>query len=95
MGPRMPGLYTMIVVRVELHSAIDKSVTEIARMFINNDGTGNADYGNYNAMTYRGRDTDTLDQKSVTKSTHIDNYPHQWLHVWNLVTRALVKMGYK
>lgn len=37
----------MIIVKVELHSALDGSIKELARMKICNTGTGTEEYGNY------------------------------------------------
>lgn len=37
----------MIVVKIELHSAITKKITHLGSMIITNDGTGDAKFGNY------------------------------------------------
>lgn len=84
----------MIVVRVELHSAITREVTEIARMHISNIG-GTEQHGDYIGLVYRGRDKKALDQKVVNKSSHVLGYSRLNLHVWNLVARMLNKMEYK
>ena len=84
----------MIIVRVELLSAITGKTTELARMHITNDGTGTANCGNYNARTYRGRCTDDLDRGTENRVTRITNYPRKAIHVWNLVVRALKAMEY-
>ena len=91
----------MIIVRVELHSAITGKVTELARMMIANDGTEYKDNnrGDYDGVTFRGRDREALDQaqrdRSVTRSGRVEGYPRLSSHVWNLVTRMLTSMGYK
>lgn len=100
----------MLVVRVELWSAIDGSRTEIARSVIYNDGTGTPDSGNYVAATLRGRDREELDKSMVSflrhteretrklavapRFTRVSAYPRKNLHVWHLVSRALANMGF-
>jgi hypothetical protein len=83
----------MIVIRVELHSAITRKVTEIARMRICNVG-GTRERGNYRAETFRGRSTRELDRLIRQRAAAIDNYPRLSIHVWHLVARSLVAMGY-
>src|SRR5690348_5419520 len=51
----------MIIVRVELWSAITGAKTELARMCIVNDGTGTAARRNYFGKTFRGRSTAQLE----------------------------------
>lgn len=50
----------MIIIRVELWSAITHKTTELARMAIANDGTGNHNLGNYKGMSFRGRSKGTI-----------------------------------
>jgi hypothetical protein len=83
----------MIVIRVELHSAITRKVTEIARMHISNIG-GSRQTGHYHAKTYRGRSSEQLSHGAVQRQGSIRNYPRLSLHVWHLVARALVAMNY-
>ena len=87
----------MIVVRIELWSAVDRSVTELARMHLCNDGEAsviNHRRGDYVAQTFIGRDTAALDRGQVSKSTKIVNWPRLDKHLWNLVQVALTGMGY-
>lgn len=84
----------MIIVRVELHSAVTGQVTEIARAVIINDGTGTAAIGDYQVCTLRGRDREALDRHKVQRAGRVLAYPRQALHVWNLVIEALAVMGY-
>lgn len=92
----------MLVVRVELRSAITGKVTEIARMPLWNLGTGTAKRGNYKGRTVPGK-TDGpmivpamfLEGRKPMRSAEVDNYPRQSLHVWNLIARMLTAMGYK
>lgn len=90
---------SVIVVRVELWSAISGKKTELARMVIDNIG-GTHDKGDYRARTLRGRSTEQLDRALCS----IDHYRqregrvigHARLreHVWNLAQKALTSMGY-
>ena len=83
----------MIVIRVELHSAVTRRVTEIARMHICNIG-GSRQTGNYSAQTYCGRSSEKLSRGTVQRQGSIKNYPRLKLHVWHLVARALAAMKY-
>ncbi len=84
----------MIIVRVELLSAVTGKSTELARMHIANDGAGTATLGNYEGQTFIGRNKWALDQMRVSKSGRVENYPRERLHVWNLVARMLKAMEY-
>ena len=85
----------MIIVRVELHSAVTGQVTEIARMLIANDGQGTQTHGDYYCTTFRGRTKDALNNCSVQRKGQTKNYPRLALHVWNLVARCLTAMEYR
>lgn len=90
----------MIVVRVELHSAVTHAITEIARMDICNEShlCGQPDpenLGSYGVYVMRGRDRDTLAKRRVQREGKFGQYPRKRLHVWNLVLCALVSAGYK
>lgn len=92
----------MIVVRVELHSAVTKTVTELGRVVIANDGDATSDNprrGTYMCWSFRGRNKEALDKafktKSVVHSGVVTDFPRTALHVWNLVARCLTAMGYK
>ena len=84
----------MIVVRVELWSAITGEKRELARMHISNDGTGTLARRNYEGTTFRGRSTRDLDRLTASKAGRLTDFPSQQLHIWNLVARMLAKMGY-
>lgn len=82
----------MLVVKIELHSALDHTVTEIGRMNIANDGHGTNTIGHYKAQVLRRGSTDPgwEDRKShITRTGAVDNYPRQSYNVWRLVLRAL------
>lgn len=94
----------MIIVKVELHSAVTGKTTELARMMIANVGGTDAK-GNYECVTYRGKSKDALDkaqmahhvsngQKGFTRTGEVKDHPRWAEHVWNLVAKALVGMGY-
>ena len=84
----------MILVRVELHSALTGRVTELARMIIVNDGAGSRTVGNYVGTSYRGRSREQLDKGVTLHNGKVAGFPRQRLHVWNLVARMLNAMGY-
>lgn len=83
----------MLIVRVELHSARTGEVTEIARMYIANIA-GSSTRGDYVAYSLRGRSKEALDKRVAQRSGHVRNYPRLSLHVWHLVARALIALGY-
>lgn len=88
----------MIVVRVELWSAVSGQKTELARMHISNDASTtleNPRRGSYDGETFVGRRTQDLDRMRSSKKARVENYPRLDLHVWNLVARMLQTMGYK
>lgn len=85
----------MIIVRVELHSAITGKVTELARMKIYNDNKSpNPNFGNYGFQTFIGRSTDQLAKEREHRHTAIEHWPKNRLHVWNLICKGLRQMGY-
>ena len=83
----------MIVVKVELHSAITGRISEIARMNICNVGGTNTK-GDYHCETLRGRSTEAFARRSVQRTGGVKNYPRLAIHVWHLVARSLASMGY-
>lgn len=87
----------MIVVRVELWSAIDGRKVELARMHICNDGLAtqaNPRLGDYTGETFIGRSADTLSKRRVAKRGKVHGWRRHDLHVWNLVAAMLEAMGY-
>jgi hypothetical protein len=84
----------MIIIRVELHSAITRKITELARMHIVNTGDGNNVRRNYKAMSFRGRCKEDLDRGTIQKEAYIKSWPSMSFHVWNLVAKALKECGY-
>lgn len=87
----------MIVVRVELWSARTGQRTELARLRIANDGeatSANVRFGDYVGETLRGRSEAALDKGAVQRTGRVVGHPRLSLHVWHLVARMLVAMGY-
>lgn len=90
----------MIIVRVELWSAVNGQKTELARMVIDNIG-GTVQRGDYRARTLRGRSSETLDRAllqadgaGITRKGYVNGHHRLREHVWNLVAKALSGMGY-
>jgi hypothetical protein len=83
----------MIIVRVELLSAITGKHTELARMNICNIG-GTESLGDYHCETLRGRNSTDLDQRKINRTGKVSRHRRKELHVWHLVGRALAVMGY-
>lgn len=83
----------MIIVRVELHSAVTGQVTELARAHISNIGGTDA-AGDYECITLRGRSKATLDRHVPQRRGKVLGHPRLREHVWNLVAKALTGMGY-
>jgi hypothetical protein len=84
----------MIIVRVELHSAITGKIIELARIKIWNDVSGTNTRRNYQAISFRGRSTKQLNKETVIKHTELKEWPSKQLHVWNLVRAVLTNLGY-
>lgn len=85
----------MIVVKIELWSAITHEATEIGRMYIANDGSSaDPTRGDYIAGVCR-RGSDAVPQPvnpkgpKPTRSGAVKNYPRLSHNVWRLITRAL------
>lgn len=84
----------MIVVSVQLISAIHPSRSkELARMTISNVG-GDETHGDYEIKTYRGRSKEALDKRIVNRSGKVTNYPRLALHVWHLIYEAMKALKY-
>lgn len=72
----------MIVIKVELHSAITKQITHLGSMVIANDGTGDTKYGNYWV---------SLISKTFQKGrvTQVFKHNRAGLSVWVLIAKAI------
>lgn len=85
----------MIVVRIELHSAITGRIKEIGVMRIGNVG-GTGDRGDYEVRVQRRAERDLPGEaefdgweKPTTRTGEVKEYPRLSYNVWRLVLRAL------
>lgn len=83
----------MIVVRVELWSAVTGEKSELARAVIDNIG-GSHTIRDYRVRTLRGRSTRDLDRFAVQREGRVIGHASLREHVWNLVAKALAAMNY-
>lgn len=87
----------MIIVRVELWSANSGEVTELARMKISNAG-GDDNVADYKCATLYGRGKAMLDRSMANRrysnTGAVEKHRRKQLHVWHLVLKALLSMGY-
>lgn len=84
----------MIIVSVKLVSAVSPSRDkELARMEICNEGGGER-HGDYGVRILRGRDSVTLDRRTVLKKGKVLHHARLALHVWHLVAKALASVDY-
>ncbi len=80
----------MIVVKVELHSAITHKVTTLATAIISNKGTGTKNRGDYDVKIGRAGTSDLVSVYQKPQRTgSVENYPRLSYSVWRLVIRAL------
>ena len=95
----------MLVIKIELHSAVTRQITEIGRMVIYNDGRGTRTKGDYVAQVMRTptrkghswddqMDVTLTRQVKPTRESDVRNYSRLSRPVWDLVTLALKNMGY-
>lgn len=84
----------MIRISVTLISAVNGRETELARMHINNLGTGTDKVGHYVGLAFRGRGKEMLNNLTVSKSARVMNWKRNDFHVWNLIRLMLTNMGY-
>lgn len=84
----------MIVIKVELWSAVTGVKTELARMEIANDKTGTLKRRNYITRTLKGRSAEQLRKRTTQREGTVKNWPSQSVHIWNLVATALAALGY-
>ena len=86
----------MIVVRVELWSAITGAKHTLAEAYIANDGTGGASTGNYDAKFWKGDAPRGRAWAQIKghREGRVERYPRKAVAVWNLVRRAIEAAGY-
>ena len=80
----------MIVVKIELHSAVTKQITLLGSMIIDNIGGTNTK-GNYRVRVGRKTDAENLNQiaQNPLRIGEVNDYPRLAYNVWRLVFRAL------
>lgn len=83
----------MIVVRVDLVSAVTGRTSPLGSMRISNDGTGTRTRGNYNGETLR-KGHDPLRLGGHVRSGRVEGYGRVAKPVWDLVADMLSSMGY-
>ncbi|QIW87203.1 putative transcription factor [Agrobacterium phage OLIVR2] len=80
----------MIVIRIELHSAVTQKVTELGRMHIANDGSSlDPTIGHYDGKVLRKPDF-----VRETRTAHVHGHKRQALTIWHLLGKMLKEMGY-
>lgn len=90
----------MIVVKVELHSAITGIVTTLGELVIANDATGTHRKGNYRAVAVKKGRSRSLalsvshGSPDVIRKTEIKDYSRLSRPIWDLVALALKGMNY-
>jgi hypothetical protein len=90
------GRDQVIVVKVELHSAVDGRIEELGQIVIANDGTGTDRRGNYWTRAYApgtdlyagGLRAGVINSSCVVQHSRVKP-------VWTLVGKAIKAMGYK
>lgn len=79
----------MIVVKVELHSAITGQVTELGRMHVSNDGTSrDPSYGNYDVKLFR------KGTKTIQREGRVEKHARKSLSIWSLLSKALKAVNF-
>ena len=54
----------------------------------------NAEIGDYDVRTLRGRNKEQLDKHAITRQGKVSGYPRLAIHVWHLVSEALKAVKY-
>jgi len=87
----------MLVVRIELHSAITGKVTEIGRMIVSNDGkTLDPKVGNYDVrLARRGVEDNARILAKPQRHGRVEGHARLSLPVWSLVAKALSAIGFE
>ena len=85
----------MLVVKVELHSAITGEVTMLRQMLIANDATSSdPEIGNYVVRLGKAKQTDIKDTwENPRKTGEVKGHRRQGLDVWSLVRKAIEEVG--
>lgn len=80
----------MIVIKIELHSAITKKITVLGTAIIHNIG-GTRDRGNYLVKVGNKKNL-SLDRifNNPLREGEVNNYPRLSYNIWRLVIRSLL-----
>lgn len=85
----------MIVVRVELWSAITGRKTLLGQAVISNDGTGTLDRGNYDVRVGRkGQEDLGTVYAEPQRRGRVENFARNSKNIWYLLRQALQSAGY-
>jgi len=81
----------MIVVKIELHSAITGKIQELGRTYIANTGGGTGERGEYDVAVCRKGNFEYcgMAAPNILRNGEVTNYPRLSYNVWRLVIRAL------
>lgn len=79
----------VIVIRIELHSAITRKVTTLGVMHIANDGTGTDETRNYNGTVFRKPDF-----VFENKRGRVEGHRAKDEVIWVLLAKMLHSLGY-
>lgn len=82
----------MLVLKLELHSAITHEISEIGRAIIYNDETGTNEIGNYKAVILEPGNQDMSLDSRLDAPYHgeVKGYYRAEPNVWKLIKQALV-----
>lgn len=78
----------MIVVKIELHSAITRQITTLGTMVIDNIG-GTREKGNYRVRVGRKGSSIPEVQNKPLRVGSVTDYPRLSYNIWRLILRAL------
>lgn len=87
MGRGLQAELRVIVIKVELHSAITNKVRNLAMLVIANDGTGSRDESHYDAQFIHKNG-------SIGKTVRVERHRRLALPIWTLVRKVLNEAGY-
>ncbi len=85
----------MLVITIDLHSAITGKKKNLGTIIIANDGTGSDTKGNYWGRAYRaGMTLSSWHTKRPIRTAEVKGHPRMRFSVWHLVTEMLINLGY-
>lgn len=83
----------MIEITIRLHSAKTGEVTELGRMVICNDGTGDENRGNYNVYLGRKGANISRTRDAPARTGRVEDHARKHLSVWVLANKAIESLG--